>query len=129
MRTSWGSPESRLNQVGTLLVVFPSILAALLLADLIPIDVPIGILFAVVIISGAAGGAINLIGRGPLILGAIVGLAIALGGFSAVYGWLQIRPSVYWFEVALAYFIGTVPGFLLQRAWRGRVTGKAKPGD
>lgn len=129
MRNSWGSPESRLNQVGTALVVFPSILAALLLADLIPIDVPVGILFAVVIISGTAGGAINLIGRGPLILGAIVGLAIALGGFSAVYGWLQLRPSVYWLEVALAYFIGTVPGFLLQRAWRGRVGGKAGPGD
>jgi hypothetical protein len=129
MRTSWGSPESRLNQVGTLLVILPSISASLLLTDLIPIDVPVGVLFAVVIISGAAGGAINLIGRGPLILGAIVGLAVALGGLSAVYGWLQLRPSVYWLEVALVYFIGTIPGFLLQRAWQGRVTGKTGPGD
>ena len=121
MRNSWGSAESRLNQVGTLLVVIPPVLAAMVLTGRIPITVPVVILFGVAIISGLVGGAINLVGRGPVIIGALVGLVIALGGFVAVYGWSQLRGNLYSLEVPLVFIVGTAPGFLLQRLLQGVV--------
>jgi hypothetical protein len=121
MKESWGSAESKLNQVGTVLVGIIPMLAALLISGLFPFDVRPAILFAVVIVCGVVGGALNLLGRGPLLVGAIVGLAIALGGFSAVYGWAQLRENLFWFEVVIAYVLGTMPGFLLQRALQGKV--------
>ena len=117
MNESWGSRESRLNQIGTVLVIFPALLLAMLLyVGVIPLTAPAGVLFGAVAACGAVGGGLNLSGRGPVAIGALVGLAIALGGYGAVYGWLHVRASSYWIEIALVYFAGTLPGFLLQRA-------------
>lgn len=128
MRKSWGRPESRVNQIGTVLVIFPGLLLALLLfLGVIPITASAGVLFGVTAVCGAVGGGINLIGRGPVVIGALVGLAIAVGGFGAVVGWLHIRPSAFWFEIALVYFAGTLPGFGLQRALQPLVTRQDGP--
>lgn len=120
-KESFGSAERPLNQIGTILVAIMPMLAALCLSGNIPIDVRPAIWFAVVIVCGVLGGALNLAGRGPVWVGVLVGVAIALGGFSAVYGWRQIRPQMYWFEVVPAFMVGTAPGFLLQRALQGVV--------
>lgn len=109
----WGE-ETQLNQVGTFVTIIPTILAAMIMAGYLPFEVSAGVLFAVVAVAGIVGGVMNLMGRGPVAVGAIVGLLIAVGGFGAVYFWIEGRESVRKFEVALAFVIGAVPGFLLQ---------------
>ena len=113
MSDAWGE-ESQLNQVGTAVVVIPAILAALVLWGVVPVEISPALLFVVVAVFGLAGGAMNLLGRGPVAAGAAVGLVMALGGFGAVYLWIHGRESVRWFEVAIAFVIGAAPGFLLQ---------------
>jgi hypothetical protein len=110
---SWGE-ESPVNQVGTGIMVIPAIGCALVLWGLIPLEVPVAALFVVVAVCGAVGGVINVMGRGPLPAGALVGVVSALGGFGAVYLWISNRQSVRWFEIAIAFLVGAAPGFLLQ---------------
>ena len=131
MKDRWGREESQLNQVGTLLIIIPPLLAAFLVAGVIPFNVPVPLLLIVVVICGLVGGTLNLVGRGPLVLGTIMGLVLTLGGFSAVYAWTQVRQGVFWheLEVAAAFFIGTIPGFLLQRLFQHMVAGRTKAGN
>ncbi len=78
------------------------------------IQIPPATLAVVVGICGLVGGAINIAGRGPLIAGAFVGLVMALGGYMAVYWWIEGKESVRKFTVAIALIAGAIPGFLLQ---------------
>jgi len=64
------------------------------------------------------GGAIYVIGRAPMAAGAIIGFVIVIGGFGAAYGWSQIRNNSSACEVAMITFVGTLPGFLLQRIFQ-----------
>ena len=113
MGDAWGE-ESQINQIGTAITVLPAILAALLMWGVLPIQVPIGLLFVLVALCGIVGGVINLLGRGPIAIGAVVGLVMALGGFGAVYLWINGRESVRWFEIMVAFLFGVIPGFVLQ---------------
>ncbi|MEO1237363.1 MAG: hypothetical protein AAFX76_11300 [Planctomycetota bacterium] len=110
----WSSEESQFNQIGTGIAVVPAILAALLLWGVIPVEVTAGVLFAVVAVCGVVGGVINILGRGPIWAGALLGLLLSAGGFGAVYLWAEGRESVRWFEVAIAFVVGAAPSFVLQ---------------
>jgi hypothetical protein len=114
MGDGWGSEESQVNQIGIYIVAGGAIIAALLLWGVIPVAVPVSVLAAAVAVCGLVGGAINVLGRGPVAAGAVVGVVMALGGFCAVYFWINGRESVRWFEVMIAFVIGIVPGFVVQ---------------
>jgi uncharacterized membrane protein YccC len=105
--------ESPLNRVGTAVAALPALLAALVLWG-IPVEIPVLVLVVVVAVCGLVGGAINMYDRGPLVAGAALGLVMALGGFAAVYFWIQGRQRVRGFEVAIAFLIGIAPGFAFQ---------------
>jgi hypothetical protein len=98
----------------------PAIIGALLESGTFGEIVPPMILAAVIGICGVAGGLVNLWGRGPVIYGAIIGLFIGLGGYGAVYGWLQFRGDTRVFrgELALAFVIGAAPGIGLQKLFQ-----------
>lgn len=113
MGDAWGE-ESQVNHIGTGIVVMPAIAGALLLWGVLPFNVSAGVLFVMVAACGLVGGAMNLLGRGPVAIGAVVGLIMALGGFGAVYLWITGRASVLWFEIAVAFLVGLAPGFALQ---------------
>jgi len=126
MSNDSNSENSQLNQIGTGVVVIPTILAALLLWGIIPIKIPILILIVVVVVCGLVGGAMNMYDRGPIAAGAAIGLVMALGGFASVYLWLQGRESVRRFEIAIAFLIGIAPGFLLQFFIQRVIASRAK---
>lgn len=126
MADAWGE-EGPINKVGTSLAIFPAVLGAMILSGFIPIELPVGVLFVVVAVCGVAGGILNLLGRGPIWIGAITGCLLALGGFGAVYFWINGRESVRKFELGIAFIVGAAPGFLLQMVL-AKVTG-AKPAD
>jgi hypothetical protein len=115
MSDGWGSKVSNLNQVGTVLVIVSTVITIFAFGDMVQNDVPVTVLFIAVAICGLIGGALYVIGRAPVVAGAFIGLVITVGGFGAAYWWSQFRngPSVY--EVAVVTFVGTLPGFLLQR--------------
>jgi hypothetical protein len=117
-----------LNNIGTGIMVIPAILAALILWGIVPVEVPVTILFVVVAICGTFGGVVNILGRGPVAAGAVIGLVTGLGGFGAVYFWINGRESVFWLEITIAFLIGIVPGFLLQFAIQ-RVLAKRAAGE
>jgi hypothetical protein len=94
--------------------VTPAILAALLSWGIIEVEVPTLILCVIVGVGGLVGGALNILGRGPVLAGAFIGLLIALGGYGAVCWWIQDRKSVYKAEMLIAFAIGAAPGFLIQ---------------
>ena len=124
MADAWGEEEG-MNKAGTALAVMPAVLGALLLAGFVPIEVPASLLFIVIGLCGVAGGILNMLGRGPIWIGMITGPMLALGGFGAVYFWIQGRESVRKFELLIAFIVGAVPGSLLQTLL-AKVTG-AKP--
>ena len=95
-------------------MLIPSILGAMLAADFFGVEVSPLILAVIVGICGVIGGAINIMGRGPIPAGMLVGLIMALGGFGAVYWWIRDRVTIYKFEVAIAFVIGAAPGYGLQ---------------
>lgn len=113
MGDAWGE-EGQVNHIGTGIMVIPAIAGALILWGVLPIHISVGAVFALVAVCGLVGGAINLLGRGPIAIGAVVGLVTALGGFGAVYLWISGRESVRWFEIVVAFLIGIAPGFVLQ---------------
>ena len=83
------------------------------------------ILGAIVAVLGIVGGIFNIIDRGPIWAGALVGLVTAIGGFGATWWWIQQREGanrVYKIELAIAFAIGCAPGiglqFLLQKLVR-----------
>src|SRR5258705_6600018 len=111
----WVGEETQLNKIGTRIAVFPAIIGALLLWEIIPVAIPVPVLFAIVAICGIVGGIMNIYGRGPIAAGAVIGLVLGLGGFGAVFLWINKRGEhARWFEVALAFMVGAIPGFLLQ---------------
>ena len=111
----WVGEETQFNKIGTSIAVFPAIIGALLLWEIIPVTIPVPVLFAIVAICGIVGGIMNIYGRGPIAAGAVIGLVLGLGGFGAVFLWIHKRgENARWFEVALAFMVGAIPGFLLQ---------------
>ncbi len=125
----WGTPESDLNKLGLYVVMIPSIVAALLSWGILPIEVPMMILCIIVAVCGLTGGVMNLLGRGPIIAGAAIGLVIGLGGYGVTYLWIHNRQSAYKVELILAFTIGALPGiglqYLLQRLLRKRIRAAA----
>ena len=115
-KDGWSSDETSFNKLGTYIVMIPSIVAAMLTWGIFGVQVPIPILCTIVGVCGLAGGVINILGRGPIWAGALIGLMMGLGGYGAVSWWIQGRPSVYKFEMAIAFVIGAAPGFGLQFA-------------
>ena len=131
MGDGWGSDETSLNHIGTGIVVFPAIASAMLYWGVIPLDQPppLSALLTVVAVCGLVGGVVNILGRGPLPAGAIIGLTMALGGFAVAAWWAQGRESVWWLEIAIAYGVGTIPGFLLQFAIQRMLMSRAEGGE
>ena len=113
-KDGWATEESQLNKVGTYITVTPAILAALLSWGIFPIEIPTQTLCIIVGVGGLAGGALNILGRGPVAAGAFIGLLIALGGYGAVCWWIHDRKSVYKIEMLVAFAVGAAPGFLIQ---------------
>ena len=113
-RDGWASDETQFNKLGTYVVMGPAIIAALLSWGVFGIAVPGLILCIVVGICGVIGGIMNLMGRGPVAAGAVIGLVMGLGGYAAVFWWIHERQKVHGFEVTIAFIVGAAPGFLLQ---------------
>jgi hypothetical protein len=113
-KDGWSADESSFNKLGMYIVMIPSILAAMLTWGIFGVEVPVMILCIIVGVCGLIGGVVNIMGRGPIWTGAIIGLFMGLGGYGAVSWWIQGRASVYKFEMAIAFAIGAAPGFLLQ---------------
>lgn len=113
-KDGWATEETTLNKVGTYIVVGPGALGALVLAGFMGFDVPPMILCIVLGACGLVGGVLNILGRGPILAGALVGLVISLGGFAAAYWWVKGRESVYTIEATIAFVVGAIPGFVLQ---------------
>jgi hypothetical protein len=102
--------------MGMYLIMIPSVVAGLLTWGIFGVLVPIPILATIVGVCGLAGGIVNILGRGPIWAGALVGLTMGLGGYGAVSWWVHDRPRVYKYEMAIAFIIGAAPGFGLQFA-------------
>lgn len=115
-RDGWATEETELNKLGTWIIVTPALLGALFAWGIFHVEVPVPLLWVIIGVGGLAGGALNIAGRGPLAVGAVIGLLIALGGYGAVTWWLHDRRSVQKFEVAIAFLAGAAPGFILQYA-------------
>jgi hypothetical protein len=113
-RDGWATDETSFNKLGSYVTLGPPIFAAMVSVGMFGIEVAPATLAVVVAICGLIGGAINIAGRGPLIAGAIVGLVMSLGGYLAVYWWMQGKESVRKYEVGIALIAGAIPGFLLQ---------------
>jgi hypothetical protein len=113
-KDGWATPETGLNKLGTYIVVTPAGLSGLLSWGLFGLEVPALLLGIVSGICGMVGGALNVAGRGPIAAGAFIGLVMSLGGYGAVYWWIQGRHSVRVFELAIAFVVGALPGFVLQ---------------
>ena len=110
----WDVEETQVNKLGTFIIVGPVIFAALFASGIFGVQVSPTLLLTVVAIGGVLGGVLNISGRGPVLAGALVGLIIAVGGYGAVYWWIQGRESVRKFELIIAFVVGVIPGFLLQ---------------
>lgn len=114
MSDAWGIEESSLNKAGTFVTVLVPLLSALLVAGYLPFTVPGAYLLIAVVVAGLLGGVLNVAGRGPLWAGALVGLIMAVGGFGAVYLWIDGKESVMKLEIGIAFVVGAAPGFILQ---------------
>jgi hypothetical protein len=113
-RDGWATEETQLNKLGTWIMVTPALLAALLAWGIIRVEIPFAALCIIVGVGGLAGGALNILGRGPVAVGAFIGLLIALGGYGAVCWWLHDRKVVQKYELLIAFGVGAAPGFILQ---------------
>jgi hypothetical protein len=113
-KDGWNSPETGLNKVGSYIVGGSAIIAALLTWGMFDLKVDLTILTAVVAVCGVGGGILNVLGRGPIWAGALVGLIIGLGGFGTTCWWIHGHKRAYKFELMLAFLIGSAPGIGLQ---------------
>jgi len=125
----WGSEESDLNKLGTKIMVFPTIVGALLVWGILPIAIPTGVVFAIVGICGLVGGGLNVHERAPLWGGALAGLVATLGGLGTLYWWMGGRESVFFLEVTLAFVLGALPGYLLQYVLARLLVRKKQPAE
>jgi hypothetical protein len=114
----WSKSETGLNKVGSYVMLVPSIIGAMVAGGFFGLDISPMILAPVVGVCGVIGGAINILGRGPILIGMLVGLTMALGGYGTVYWWISDRTSVRKFEIAIAFLIGAAPGYGLQFAFQ-----------
>jgi hypothetical protein len=110
----WATEETQVNKLGTWIVIGVVIVGSLFGSGFVGVQLSGPLLLAVVALGGVIGGILNIAGRGPILAGAFIGLVMALGGYGAVYWWMQGKESVRKFEVIIAMVIGMVPGFLLQ---------------
>jgi len=110
----WASDETDFNKAGSYVIMGPALICALLNWGTFGVKVDAGILYVIVAVCGIIGGLMNIHGRGPMIAGAIVGIVIALGGFSAQLWWLKGRESVFIVEATIAFVVGSLPGYGLQ---------------
>jgi hypothetical protein len=113
-KDGWDTEETGLNKLGSWIMIGPVILAALFASGMFGVQLSGTLLATVVAIGGIVGGMLNIAGRGPILAGAFVGLVMALGGYGAIYWWIQGRESVRKFEIIIAMLVGMLPGFLLQ---------------
>lgn len=112
-KDGWSNDETQFNKIGTYITFGAPVIAALT-TWLLDIQISPMIVCIVVGVCGLAGGVINILGRGPVVAGAIVGLIIALGAYGAVAWWLHGRQKVRQYELLIAFVIGASPGFGLQ---------------
>lgn len=123
-KDGWATEETGLNKLGTYITVLPPIMAAMLPWGIMGVDLPVLPVCIVMAVCGSIGGAINVLGRGPWLAGAAIGLCIAVGGYGATVLWIHDRKSVYKIELLIAFAIGAAPGmglqFLLQYILRKR---------
>ena len=124
-KDGWNAPETLIHKIGSYTVTGPAILAAMIAGGIFGFEVDPMILGAIVAVLGIVGGVLNIIDRGPIWAGALVGLVTAVGGFGATWWWIQQREGahgLYKFELVIAFAIGCVPGiglqFLLQKLLR-----------
>ncbi len=113
-KDGWATEETSLNKIGTYVIIIPAILAPLFTSGTIPVEVPPMILWSVIGVAGIVGGILNILGRGPVWAGALVGLIMGAGGYGAVSWWCEGKEYVRKFEMVIAFMIGAAPGFLLQ---------------
>lgn len=113
-KDGWAKEETGLNKLGTYITVIPPILGAMLPWGIMGVELPLVPVCIVMVITGAIGGFINVMGRGPAVAGAVIGACISLGGYGASAWWLHGKESVQKFELLIAFAIGVTPGFLLQ---------------
>jgi hypothetical protein len=121
-KDGWNAPETLIHKIGSYTVSGPAILAAMIAGGIFGFQVDPMILGVVVAVLGVVGGILNIIGRGPVWAGALVGFVTGVGGFGATWWWIQEREGahrIYKIELAIAFAIGCAPGiglqFLLQK--------------
>jgi len=107
-------------------MIGPVILAALFASGMFGVQLSGALLATIVAIGGVVGGMLNIAGRGPILAGAFVGLVMALGGYAAIYWWIQGRESVRKFEIIIAMLVGMLPGFLLQMGLQALLRKRAR---
>jgi hypothetical protein len=122
----WDKEETQLNKLGSFVVIGPVILAALFASGTFGVQLSGTLLVTMVAIGGVVGGILNIAGRGPILAGAFVGLVLALGGYGAVYWWMQGRETVRKFEIIIAMLVGMLPGFLLQMGLQALLRKRAR---
>jgi len=110
----WGQAESDFNKKGSYVVLVPAVLGGMVSAGYIPIEIPPLYIFIAIALGGLVGGYINILGRGPVWAGMIVGVVMGIGGYGALYWWMQNHNSVRKYEVSIAFVVGAAPGFGLQ---------------
>jgi len=125
----WDVEETQVNKLGTFVIVGPVIFAALFASGIFGVQVAPSLLLTVVAVCGVLGGVLNISGRGPVLAGALVGLIIAVGGYGAVYWWIQGRESVRKFELIIAFVVGIIPGYLLQTLLQAYLRKRAQRQD
>jgi hypothetical protein len=114
-KDGWNGPETTLNKAGQYIAFLPALLAALGAWNFLHVPAIILFLAAFVAVFGIIVGILNILGRGPIWAGALVGLVTTLGGFFAVSCWIRYREGdAWWIEVIIAFVIGCAPGILLQ---------------
>jgi hypothetical protein len=114
-KDGWDSPEQGINKLGTTITTMPAVLGVLALWGIFgDVEIAAPIIFTIVAVCGVIGGALNVLNRGPIWMGAICGLVVAVGGYGAAYLWIHNRQSIYKFELAIAFIVGCLPGFGLQ---------------
>src|SRR5438045_5888762 len=90
----WATSETSFNTLGSYIMLVPSILGAMLSAGFFGVELPPMILGVIVAVCGLVGGIINILGRGPIAVGMLVGLVMAFGWYGTVYWWINGRTSV-----------------------------------
>jgi DNA-directed RNA polymerase subunit RPC12/RpoP len=125
-KDGWSKDETDLNKVGTYIIIIAAIVAATLSGGFFEISISPLLVCAVVGACGIVGGALNILGRGPIWAGMISGMVFALGAYGMVFLWMSFRKNgVYFFEVIIAVVIGAIPGMLLQMLFQKMVQKRA----